>query len=141
MTDAMQEIEQRIVRAFDMAIIFLERSEAGGKKTSRQEREDLLSALCIITGNHPYAEFRSELYGVVGLAMSGTRYAYNRRALFIREWKCFFRGKCPERAEDLLAVCRKIRQDVGDYGIASREESAVEAGCGSLSAEWMGLVL
>lgn len=137
----MPETEKHIAHAFTVAIAFLEHSIEGEKKVSRRERESFSLVLDIISGKHSYAEFHTVLYGVVGLAMSGTRYTDNKRALFLREWRSFFRRRCPERREDIILVLRRIRIDLEEFGVISFGEVGGEEQYERLPDEWKTLVL
>lgn len=132
--------ERTISRAFNIVNAFLRRSKWSRRKASWQERQACFFVRDIISGKHLYTALQWDLYGIVGLAMLETRYAYNQRDIFLREWDNFCRGKCPERIGDLLLVCQKIRQGIGTNGIAPQSATGEDFYL-SLPEEWRSFVL
>jgi hypothetical protein len=112
------EVERDILRTLDAAITQIESQKIGKTRRGPVEKEVLSMVTEIISGEYRGREFRLELYAIVGLALSGTRYMEQRRKPFLRAWKSFLLTGDEEQGKEFLGILRRMRDDVSALGIA-----------------------
>ncbi len=114
----MSEAERDILRILDAAIAQIGSKGSGKTRRKPGEGKVLSSVTEIISGEYRSREFWLELHVIVGLALSEADCLGRRKEVFLREWQRFLRMGDDSHAVELLAILRRMRDNIAELDIA-----------------------